>query len=90
MLVNLYRKKYKKKLRNGINKFLGQIQFGFYGVFALESGVLLENQLEVVRRILSRLTKRLSKIFIRISFFQPLTKKPLKSRMGKGVGVIKK
>lgn len=90
MLISLYKKKHKKNKINGINKFLGDIQFGFYGIFAVESAILLNYQLETVRRIISRVTKRIGKVFLRIKFVQPMTQKPLKSRMGKGIGNIKK
>ena len=88
MFISFYKKKHKKKKICGINRILGNIQFGFYGIYSVETGQLLNSQLETVRRIISRLTKRISRIFIRLNFFQPLTKKPLKSRMGKGVGII--
>ena len=89
MVIPLYRKKHKKTKIKGVSKFLNKVFFGFYGIRSLDSGKLLMNHLEMLRLLVSRVSKRVSKIFIRIFFIQPLTRKPLKSRMGKGVGVIK-
>jgi large subunit ribosomal protein L16 len=72
-----------------IKHYSGNIQFGLYGIKAIESGILLTQEIEAIRRVISRMTKRTGKLLIRIFFCQPITKKPLKSRMGKGVGVIK-
>jgi len=89
MRINIYKKKHKKKISGLIKNYLGSIKFGVYGIKVLESGILLTEEVETIRRVVSRITKRLSKFIIRVFFFQPITKKPLKSRMGKGVGVIK-
>jgi large subunit ribosomal protein L16 len=89
MLIPIYKKKHKQINVKGTGKFLNKIKFGFYGIRTLEKGILLVKQLETIRLFVSRISKRVSKIFIRVFFIQPLTKKPLKSRMGKGVGIIK-
>jgi len=89
MAINIYKKKHKKKKVGLIKNYLGSIKFGLYGIKAIESGILLTQEIEAIRRIVSRITKRTGKLFIRIFFCQPITKKPLKSRMGKGVGLIK-
>jgi len=89
MRINIYKKKHKKKISGLIKNYLGNIKFGVYGIKVLESGILLTEEVETIRRVVSRITKRLSKFIIRVFFFQPITKKPLKSRMGKGVVVIK-
>jgi large subunit ribosomal protein L16 len=89
MQINLYKKKYKVKHIKKIKNYTGKVQFGVYGIKTMESSIFLSQELEVVRRMISRITKRFSKVLIRVFFCQPVTKKPLKSRMGKGVGVIK-
>jgi large subunit ribosomal protein L16 len=87
-------KKIYKKLHNNKKKikilkgFLSTIKFGSCGLKALDYGYLNGKQLEIARRVISRITKRLGKIILRIFFFQSLTKKPLLSRMGKGSGVV--
>lgn len=88
MAINIYKKKHKKKI-GLIKNYIGSIQLGVYGIKTIESGILLTQEIEAIRRIISRLTKRTGKLIIRIFFCQPITKKPLKSRMGKGVGIIK-
>jgi large subunit ribosomal protein L16 len=88
-------KKNYKKLHNNkkkiivLKQFLSIIKFGFCGLKALNYGYLNGKQLEIVRRVIARITKRVGKIIIRIFFFQSITKKPLLSRMGKGAGPIK-
>ena len=89
MRINIYKKKHKIKT-NGLTKnYTGNVQFGFYGIKTVEPGILLSQEIEMMRRVISRIAKRTSKIIIRVFFSQPVTKKPLKSRMGKGVGIIK-
>jgi|688.fasta_scaffold2465228_1 large subunit ribosomal protein L16 len=89
MPINIYKKKHKIKKISLVTNYVGNIQFGFYGIKSLESGILLTQEVETIRRIIARITKRTCKIVIRVFFSQPITKKPLKSRMGKGVGIIK-
>lgn len=59
---------------------------GLYGLKAVTCGFITPQQLETARRIVSRITKRLGKLYIKVKFEQALTKKPLLSRMGKGCG----
>lgn len=89
MKTNLYKKKHKKKYLSVARNYLGNVQFGIYGIKAIEPGFLLFKELEVARRLISRLTKRVSKVWLRVFFIHPLTKKSIKSRMGKGVGSVK-
>jgi large subunit ribosomal protein L16 len=90
MEIIKYKKIHKKKKIININKtFLGSLQLGCFGLKAVTSGILTSKQIESVRRIIVRLTKRVGRIFIRIFFCHPLTSKGLLSRMGKGVGSIK-
>ena len=89
MKINKYKKYHKiKKIHKKQRSNLTLMCKGFYGLKVLESGLITPKQLETVRRIIVKLTKRTSKILINIFFNQPLTKKPLLSRMGKGSGSI--
>jgi len=88
MKIYVYKKLHKKNIKKEFNCFLDTVKFGSYGIQVLESGILVSEQIEIVRRLVSRITKRLGFLFIRIFFHHPITKKPLKSRMGKGVGII--
>ena len=89
MQIVKYKKQYKKKFNTVKTEFLGTVQVGSYGLKAISSGFLTAKQLETARRVIARITKRTGKILIRVFFNQPLTKKPLLTRMGKGSGPIK-
>lgn len=62
--------------------------FGYYGIKVVKFTVVYSKQLEVIRRLISRIGKRKIIIFFRIFFYHPRTKKPLNSRMGKGIGQL--
>jgi len=64
------------------------LAFGFFGLKAIAFGILTKKQIEAVRKIIMRKTKKLGKLFIRVFFNFPLTKKPVLTRMGKGCGPI--
>lgn len=89
MKVRVYKKIHKIKISSLINKKLSTIKYGVHGLKVVTPGILTAKQVETVRRVISRATKRISKVFIRVFFNLPITKKPLLSRMGKGCGVIK-
>lgn len=79
-------RKYQKGNIGGIKSNITQLQFGKYGVKALESGKITAKTIEAVRRAMTRKFKRSGKIWIRIFPDIPVTKKPLEVRMGKGKG----
>jgi len=83
-------KKYHKKKKISKNEKISAISLkkGFYGLKVIEAGIITPKQLETLRRIIARITKRMGKILINVSFNHALTKKPLLSRMGKGSGNI--
>jgi large subunit ribosomal protein L16 len=89
MEINKYKKhhKIKNSFKNEKNA-LANISKGFYGLKTVATGTLTTKQLETIRRTIARITKRSGKIIINIFFKQPLTKKPLLSRMGKGSGSV--
>ena len=80
-----HRKQQKGKMR-GIAWRGSNIDFGEYGIQALERGWITARQLEAARIALTRSIKRGGKVFIRIFPDKPLTKKPAETRMGKGKG----
>lgn len=82
-----YKKLYKKKIKNFKFNFLVE---GIMGVRVLESCRITLKQLEAIRRIFVRVTKREGRFFIRMHLNQSVTKKSKGSRMGKGVGSIDK
>ena len=86
-------KKYKKyhaikNINIKANISLRIVKKATYGIKILECGVITPKQVETARRLISRITKRAGKSIINVHFNQPVTKKPLLSRMGKGAGSI--
>lgn len=63
-----------------------QVDFGSYGLKALEPHWLTNRQIEAARIAINRYLKRDGKVWIRIFPDKPYTKKPLEVRMGSGKG----
>ena len=80
-----YRKRQKGRLRG--KAFRGsRVQFGEFGLKALEPGRISNRQIEAARIAITRYIKRGGKVWIRIFPDTPFTKKPAGTRMGKGKG----
>ena len=80
-----YRKRQKGRLRG--KAFRGsRVQFGEFGLKALEPGRISNRQIEAARIAITRYIKRGGKVWIRIFPDTPFTKKPAETRMGKGKG----
>lgn len=62
------------------------LEFGDFGLQALECGFMTSQQIESARVAITRHVKRGGKIWIRVFPDKPLTKKPAETRMGKGKG----
>ncbi len=62
------------------------VEFGDYGLKALEPAWITASQIEAARVAMARHMKRTGKIWIRIFPDKPVTKKPAETRMGKGKG----
>lgn len=62
------------------------LDFGDYGLQAVEEGRLTARQLEAGRIAIARSIKRGGKIWIRVYPDRPVTKKPAETRMGSGKG----
>jgi large subunit ribosomal protein L16 len=63
-----------------------RIDFGDFGIKALEIGRITSRQIEAARIAMTRRMKRTGKVWIRIFPDKPITKKPAETRMGKGKG----
>jgi large subunit ribosomal protein L16 len=86
----IYKKQHKKKSNYLVgSNYVGVLQYGAFGLKASVSGVLTFKQVETARRVIAKVMERSGKIFIRVFFSHPLTKKPLLTRMGKGMGALK-
>lgn len=64
------------------------IAFGKYAIVSLEGNYITSRQIEATRIAITRYLKRQGKLWIRIFPNQPITKKPLEVRMGKGKGSV--
>jgi large subunit ribosomal protein L16 len=80
-----YRKQQRGK-RRGKALRGSHIDFGEYGLKALEPAWLTDRQIEAARVALTRFIKRGGKVWIRVFPDKPVTVKPAETRMGKGKG----
>ena len=81
--------KYRKQQRGrraGPSKGHAQVQFGEYGLKALEDGWITNRQIEAARIAMTRKIRRGGKVWITIFPDKPVTQKPLETRMGSGKG----
>ena len=62
------------------------VNFGDYGIQALEPGWITARQIEAARIAMTRHVKRGGKVWIRVFPDKPITKRPAETRMGKGKG----
>jgi large subunit ribosomal protein L16 len=80
-----FRKQQKGKMR-GTARRGSTLNFGEYGLQAVDCGYISSKQIEAARIAMTRHVKRGGKIWIRIFPDKPITKKPAEVRMGKGKG----
>ena len=64
------------------------VEFGEFGLKALEGGWLTAQQSEAGRVAIVRCARKGAKIWIRVFPDKPITKKPAETRMGKGKGSV--
>ncbi len=64
------------------------ITYGEYGLVALEPCWIKSNQIEAARIALTRYTKRVGQVWIKIFPDKPVTAKPAETRMGSGKGTL--
>lgn len=62
------------------------VQFGEFGLQAMEPSWITSQQIEAARIAMTRFIKRGGKVWIRIFPDKPVTEKPAETRMGKGKG----
>lgn len=82
-----YRKQFKGRI-HGNAKGGTDLNFGSFGLKALEPERITARQIEAARRAMTRHIKRQGKVWIRIFPDTPVTKKPLEVRQGKGKGSV--
>jgi len=85
------RQKYRKQFRGIFRKIAikgNELNFGSYGIKAMEAGWIKDKEIEAARIILARATRKNGKFWIRIFPDKPYTKKPPEVTMGAGKGDV--
>lgn len=85
------RTKYRKQFRGrmaGLSKGF-MVDFGEYGLKALECGWVTANQIESARRAISHYTKPNGRMWVRIFPDKPITEKGAGAPLGAGKGDVK-
>lgn len=82
-----YRKQHKGRIR-GNAKGGSELNFGRYGLKAMQPERITSRQIEASRRTITRHMKRLGRLWIRVFPDVPVTQKPAEVRMGKGKGSV--
>ena len=83
------RTKYRKAHKGRIHGYASRcttLNYGTYGLKALEPDRIISNQIEAARVALTRYMKRTGKDWSRVFPNIPVSKKPTEVRMGKGKG----
>ena len=80
-----FRKAFKGRIR-GVSKGGFELNFGQFGLKAMEPDRVTARQIEAARRALTRHMKRAGRVWIRIFPDLPVSKKPAEVRMGSGKG----
>ena len=79
-------RKYQRGRRRGVSKGQTDVQFGDFGLKALEAGWITNRQIEAARVAMTRKIKRGGKVWINVFPDKPFTKKPAETHMGSGKG----
>ncbi len=82
-----FRKQFKGRI-HGQAKGGTDLNFGTYGLKAVEPERVTARQIESARRAMTRHMKRQGRVWIRIFPDVPVTAKPIEVRMGKGKGSV--
>lgn len=82
-----FRKQHKGRIK-GTAKGGTDLNFGSFGLKAVEPERITARQIEATRRAITRHMKRAGRVWIRIFPDVPVTAKPTEVRMGKGKGSV--
>ena len=82
-----FRKAHKGRI-HGLAKGGTKLNFGSYGLKAIQPEKVTARQIESARRAITRHLRRAGRVWIRIFPDVPVTKKPTEVRMGKGKGSV--
>src|SRR5437016_13058521 len=79
-------RKVQRGRRRGTAKGQVNVQFGEFGLKALENGWVTNRQIEAARIAMTRKIRRGGKVWINVFPDKPVTQKPAETRMGSGKG----
>jgi large subunit ribosomal protein L16 len=82
-----FRKMHKGRI-SGEAKGGSDLNFGTYGLKAIEPERITARQIEAARRAMTRHMKRQGRVWIRVFPDTPISAKPIEVRMGKGKGSV--
>ena len=82
-----FRKQFKGRI-HGVAKGGTNLDFGAFGLKALEPNRVTAREIEAARRAITRAMKRAGRVWIRVFPDVPVTSKPTEVRMGKGKGAV--
>ena len=82
-----FRKAHKGRI-HGVATSGALLNFGQFGLKALEPERVTARQIEAARRAITREMKRAGRVWIRVFPDLPVSKKPVEVRMGKGKGSV--
>ena len=82
-----FRKQFKGRI-HGVSKGGTELNFGAYGLKAMEPERVTARQIEAARRAITRHMKRQGRVWIRIFPDVPVSAKPVEVRMGSGKGSV--
>ena len=81
------RKQFRGSIRGNATRG-NKINYGDFGIVALEPCWVKSNQIEAARIAMTRYIKRGGKVWIKIFPDKPVTAKPAETRMGSGKGTL--
>lgn len=79
----IQKKMQKRKIKGYETKIISLI-FGSIGIKSVENKRIKSNQLEAIRNMILKKTKKFGQFWFRFFPWQTITKKPIETRMGKG------
>jgi large subunit ribosomal protein L16 len=82
-----YRKQFRGRMKGQAIRG-SQVDFGEYGLQALEPAWITSRQIESARRAIQRFVRRTGKLWIRIFPDKPVTQRAAETRMGSGKGAV--
>lgn len=82
-----YRKAHRGRMKGKASRG-AEVNFGEYGLQALEPSWITSRQIEAARRAIVRYVRRGGKLWIRVFPDKPVTTKPAETRMGSGKGNV--